>query len=114
MTNKYLEKIASNHMLEGAFFPAWQESQIAYDKGVDTSKNWGQVYEKHMGGLARQSLRSSTEATLGAAAGSLADRVVKTKSGKLGKVLGGTVGGLHGWYASTKNQATEAHKKYSE
>lgn len=120
MTNKYLEKIASDHMIRGMISPAWQQNAIAKDHGHSSAGNWGQALEKHVGGDSRQAMRSGVEGAVTGAIGGAVSRLAtlnNPSSAKITRAVSGAsavIGSLHGWYKSTKNQAAEAHKKYSE
>lgn len=120
MTNKYLEKIASDHMREGYLSPAWQENAIAKDHGKKGLEGVGPNVKKHLIGVSRAVGRGYLEAAgagaAGAGVGALAGKAFgKTLVGALAGAAVGAYGGLsHGAYKSIKNQAAEAHKKYSE
>lgn len=111
MTNKYLEKISSDHMLKGYISPAWQENAIAKDHGKEGLKGFGENYSKHVGGGARANLRGVAEGTAGGLVGGSIGYLAKNPA--LGAAVGATAGILHGGYRSLRNQAAEAHKKYA-
>lgn len=118
--NKFLshiEKLAASpgEIIRGAISPAWMQSNIAKKHGTETGRNAGQTFADHVGGEARQALRSGAESAVGGAVGGAVGKLVKGQGGALvGAALGSTIGAVHGYYRSTANQANEAHKKYSD
>lgn len=124
VTNKYLEKIAADYIAKGLVSPAWQEQSIAKEHGKK-GPGAGELLSKHIGGTTRAGLRGYAEGAAGgvgglvagSAANALASKVLGKSvagGGRIGAALGGLAGLVHGNYASLKNQATEAHKKYKE
>lgn len=124
MTNKYLEKIAADYIAKGLVSPAWQEQSIAKEHGKK-GPSAGELLSKHVGGTTRAGLRGYAEGAAGgvgglvagSAANALASKVLGKSvagGGRIGAALGGLAGLVHGNYASLKNQAAEAHKKYKE
>lgn len=131
MTNKYLEKIAKDHMLKGYVSPAWQENAIAKDHGKEGLKGTGANVKKHLIGGLRTAGRGYAHGAAGGAAGAgvgaalgAAGSAIKggLKGAKSGGGVGALVGGIagayggvyHGVHKSLRNQAAEAHKKYSK
>lgn len=122
MTNKYLEKIAKDHMLKAYLSPAWQENAIAKEHGKEGLKGAVRNVGKHFGGGFRAKGRAALEGITGAGVGAaLGVGVGVLSKGKINpqnaaSIAGGAgnmVGVLHGGYKSYKNQAAEAHKKYA-
>lgn len=124
MTNKYLEKIASNnHMGKALVSPAWQENAIAKDHGQKGPKGAWNNIKSHFGGSLRASGRSLVEgaagagvgAALGSGVGALLTKGRNVAPGaSIGGVVGSYAGILHGRYASLHNQGKEHNKKYSD
>lgn len=121
MTNKYLEKIAKDHMVKGYISPAWQENAIARDHGKEGIKGVGANIGKHVGGEFRKAGRGYLEGIAGGIGGAVVGTGVNALTrGKLpnaGTALGiaGAIGGtVHGAYKSLRNQASEAHEKYKK
>lgn len=122
--NKYLEKIAADHMLRGYISPAWQENTIAREHGQEGLKGFKDNAKKYLTGLGRTAGRAALEGGVGSLAGGAAglglSKLVKNRmpitsllAPYIGGSLGGFTGGIHGGYKSLKNQAAEAHAKYS-
>ena len=122
--NKYLEKIASDHMLRGYISSAWQENAIAKEHGQEGLKGFKANAKKELIGKGRVFGRSVLEGAAGSLAGEAAglgvSKLVRNRmpitsllAPHVGKHLAGLAGALHGGYRSMKNQAAEAHAKYS-
>jgi hypothetical protein len=121
MENKYLNKVANDHKLRGYISPAWQENSIAKDHGREGLKGVGANVGKHITGhirvLGRGVAESLGGAGVGVGAGALIAKLTK-KNPQLGALIGANLGyvtgGVHGVVKSLKNQAAEAHLKYSQ
>lgn len=117
----HLEKKAkADETLRGIISPAWQENHIAKKHGEKGLEGVGANVKKHLTGDLRVVGRSLVEGAAGgwlgraagAAAGKLAKKDPRTAAA-LGAMSGYYAGAVHGQIKSLKNQAAEAHAKYS-
>ena len=114
--NKYLEKIANDHIIEGLVSPAWQQKEIAHDHGKTGPEGWD-AYGAHLAGSQRAGWRGVGHGLMGGLGGAAIGALIDRHDPRLALGLGLTgyaVGGAHGIYTSLKNQAHEAHEKYSK
>lgn len=125
--NKFLsqiEKMAQDkatlgEIARGYISPAWMENNIAKKHDKEGLKGAGANVKKHLIGGLRQAGRMYAEGAgggvLGAAVGAGVGALKKDP--KLGAMVGGLAGAysgmMHGGFKSLKNQANEAHQKYS-
>lgn len=123
MANKYLEKIAKDHMVKGWISPAWQENAIAKDHGKEGLKGAGANVGKHVVGATRSGVRGFAHSLVGGAVGMVGGAAVSALSkGKInasrakdaGTMAGSAIGTIHGTQKSLRNQAAEAHEKYGK
>lgn len=118
-------KVSKGDIARSYISPAWAEKNIAKKHGKQ-GKGAGGLIGKHITGSLRAAGRAYGEGVLGGTAGYGAGKLTELAAKKLGKNLphsgyagligagaGYVAGGLHGGYKSFKNQAIEAHKKYS-
>lgn len=114
MTNKYLEKIAADHILKGLISPAWQQHAIAKEHGHRGPEGLGPNITSHFVGTGRAGGRAWLDGTGLRVAGRLIGSVGGTKGEEAGAALGTLAGSVHGYYKSLKNQAKEHHEDYSQ
>jgi len=107
MSNKVLQKLASNHAIAGLISPAWQKHKISRDYGVEGDKNWGQVLGTHVGGRVRQVLRAGVEGGLSSGLARVA--ISRVKKGPV--AIAGAAGSIHGLVASVQNQDREMNEE---
>lgn len=113
MANRYLEKIANDHMIVSLISPAWQRHRIAQDHGLKDAGNWGQTLATDAGGDARAGLRSAAEGYAGGVVGSAVGALVNPVAGlRTGKIAGRILGGVHGYWKSHRNQARDFHHEF--
>jgi hypothetical protein len=123
VTNRYLEKIAEDHMITGWISPAMQEKAIARDHGKEGLTGNREYLKKALTGTSRVIGRGLLEGAVGGAVGGAAGLAAGVHLGgtkedaKLKALIGGLAGMygayIHGVQSSLRNQAAEAHKKYS-